>query len=305
MSRARPRTERGSLFCIVHCALPTLLIAFSTGCGEKKESTAVSDRSTLRQVALPDLARLEESIQAQLRERYAALATQLKDPATPAARLGTEYGEMGKLLMAAEFHAPAQASFQNAEALAPSDLRWPYYLGHLYRAKGDIPNALAAFERTLGESALDQGRPEVAELLFTKALSLQPRSGAAHYGLGRTALANKDYSRAAQNLEQALALDSKATIIHYSLAMAYRGLGDPRRAELHLQQRGTLQLQPDLLKKALDEVLDSALTYERTPTSPATEVSGLTRPHISGKLWLWLPRGPRASQAGHCALLHG
>jgi tetratricopeptide (TPR) repeat protein len=270
------RGARFSALCIVHFALPTLLIAFSTGCGEKKESTAVSDRSTLREVALPDLARLEESIQVQLRERYAALATQQKDPATPAARLGTEYGEMGKLLMAAEFHEPAQASFQNAEALAPSDLRWPYYRGHLYRAKGDIPNAMAAFERTLrlaptdvptmiwlGESALDQGRPEVAEPLFTKALSLQPRSVAAYYGLGRTALANKDYSRAAQNLEQALALDSKATIIHYPLAMAYRGLGDPRRAEMHLQQRGTLPLEPDPLRKALDEVLDSALTYER------------------------------------------
>ena len=144
-------------------------------------------------MALPDLSRLEESVQAQLRERYAALAAKQKDPETPTADLGTEYGEMGKLLMAAEFHDPAEASFLNAEALAPGDMRWPYYLGHLYRTKGDIPNAMAAFERALrlaptdvptmiwlGESALDQGRPDVAEPLFTKALSLQPRSAAAH-----------------------------------------------------------------------------------------------------------------------------
>ena len=78
----------------------------------------------------------------------------------------------------------------------------------------------------LGEAALDQGRPDAAEPLFTKALSLQPRSVAAHYGLGRAALARKDYARAAQHLEQALALDGKASVIHYSLAMAYRGLGD-------------------------------------------------------------------------------
>jgi tetratricopeptide (TPR) repeat protein len=76
-------------------------------------------------------------------------------------------------------------------------------------------------------------------------------------------LAKKDYGRAAQNLEQALALDSKASAIHYSLAMAYRGLGDDRKARLHLQQRGTLQIQPDPLRKALDEVLHSALTYEK------------------------------------------
>ncbi len=115
----------------------------------------------------------------------------------------------------------------------------------------------------LAEAALDQGRPDAAEPLFTKALSLQPRSVAAHYGLGRTALARKDYVRAAQHLEQALALDSKASVIHYSLAMAYRGLGDARRAESHLQQRGTLQIQPDPLRKALDDLLHSALTYEK------------------------------------------
>ena len=76
-------------------------------------------------------------------------------------------------------------------------------------------------------------------------------------------MAQKDYARAAQHLEQALALDSKASVIHYSLAMAYRGLGDHRRAESHLQQRGTLQIRPDPLRKELDELLHSALTYEK------------------------------------------
>jgi tetratricopeptide (TPR) repeat protein len=172
MQNEQCRMRISVALCILHCA-------FLTGACGRPERTA----ATLRQVALPDLSRLEESIQAQLHERYAALAAKQKDPETPGARLGTEYGEMGKLLMAAEFHEPAEASFQNAEALAPGDLRWPYYLGHLYRTKGDIPNAMAAFERTLrlaptdvptmiwlGESALDQGRPDVAESLFTKAL---------------------------------------------------------------------------------------------------------------------------------------
>ena len=36
---------------------------------------------------------------------------------------------MGKLLMAAEFHDPAELSLLNAEALAPGDMRWPYYSG--------------------------------------------------------------------------------------------------------------------------------------------------------------------------------
>ena len=252
------------------------MVALSAaGCVSKNEPKT-DVRRTLQTVALPDLSRVEESVQAQLRERYAALTAKLQSPRTRAADLGTEYGEMGKLLMAAEFHDPAEASLHNALALAPDDMRWPYYLGQLCRTKGDIPNARAAFERALrlaptdvptmtwlGEAALDQGRPDVAEPLFTKALSLQPGSVAAHYGLGRTALAQKDYVRAAQHLEQALALDNKASVIHYSLAMAYRGLGDQPRAESHLQQRGALQIQPDPLRKVLDELLHSALTYEK------------------------------------------
>ena len=253
----------------------SVIVLLAGSCACRNEPT-VDDRQTLRPVPLPDLSRIEESVQAQLRERYAALTEKQKDPGAPAADLGTQYGEMGALLMAAEFRDPAEASLLNAQALAPGDMRWPYYLGHLYKTKGDMPSAIAAFERALqsapndvptmawlGEAALDQGRPDTAESLFNRALSLQPRSIAARYGLGRTALVKQDYIRAAQNLEQALALDDKASIIHYPLAMAYRGLGDRHKAELHLQQRGTVQIQPDdPLKKALDESLHSALTYE-------------------------------------------
>lgn len=250
------------------------LMLLAGACHSSHEAKA-DDRHALHVVALPDLSHVEESVQLQLRERFAVLTAKQTERGTPDADLGTEYGEMGKLLMAAEFRDPAEASLLNAQALAPGDMRWPYYLGHLYRTTGDIPNATAAFERALrsapndaptmvwlAEAALDQGRPDAAEPFLTRALSLEPRSVAAHYGLGRTALAQKDYGRAAQHLELALALDSKASVIHYSLAMAYRALGDHRKAQAELQQRGTLQIRPDPLKKALDEVLNSALTYE-------------------------------------------
>jgi tetratricopeptide (TPR) repeat protein len=234
------------------------------------------DRQPMAGVTLPDLSRLEESVQAQLRERYAALTTKQSDPRTPDRDLATQYGEMGKLLLAAELLDPAEAALLNAQALAADAMTWPYYLGHLYRKKGDIPKATVAFERALrlmpgdvptmiwlGEAALDQGRPDAAEPLFAKAVSLDPRSAAAHYGLGRAALVRKDFAGAARHLEEALAIDGKASVIHYSLAMAYRGLGDQRRAESHLRQRGALQTKPDPLMKALDELLNSALTYER------------------------------------------
>jgi tetratricopeptide (TPR) repeat protein len=251
------------------------VVLLASGCTSTDEPKA-DVRKSLRTVALPDLSRLEESVQIQLRERYTALTAKQNDPATSVDHLATEYGEMGKILLAAEFRDPAEAALLDAQALAPGDMRWPYYLGHLYRTRGDLPNATAAFERALrtspddvptmiwlAEGALDQGRPEAAEPFLNRALSLQPRSAAAHYGVGRAALASKDYARAVQSLDQALALDNTASIIHYSLAMAYRGLGDHLRAQAHLQQRGTLPIQPDPLKKALDEILHSALTYEK------------------------------------------
>jgi tetratricopeptide (TPR) repeat protein len=230
----------------------------------------------LKPVSLPNLTRLEESVQAQLGERFQALTAKQQNPAIPAGDLGTEFGEMGTLLMAAGFRDPAEAALLNARSLAPADMRWSFYLGDLYKQKGDIPNAVAAFERALtaapnnvptmirlADAALDEGRPDAAEPLLNKALTLQPGSAAAHVGLGRAALAKKDYTRAVQHLEEALKLDRKASVIHYALAMAYRGLGDHRQADVHLQQRGTVQLQPDPLTKALDDVLHSALTYEK------------------------------------------
>ena len=249
----------------------TVWVMLAGACAATDDSKTI-----LRAVTLPDLSRLEESVQVQLRERYETLSAKQNDRATGTADLGVEYGEMGMLLMAAGLTDSAEAALLNAQSLAPDDMRWPYYLGHLRRARGDIRNASVSFERALrlapddvptmvwlAEDALDQGRPDAAEQLLAKALSLQPRSAAVHYGLGRAALARKDYARAAQSLDQAVALDNKASIIHYSLAMAYRGLGDHRLAEAHLQQRGALPIQPDPLKKALDEMLNSALTYEK------------------------------------------
>ena len=255
--------------------MAVVVTALVTSCTSSDTSKG-DPRAGLRTVVLPDLSRLEESVQAQLRECYSALTAKLDDRQTPDADLGKQYGELGKLLMAAEFREPAEAALLNAEALDAGDMRWSYYLGHLHRSTGDIPKAMAAFDRALrlapgdvpsmiwlGEAALDQGRPDTAETLFTKAVSLQPGSAAAHYGLGRTALAQKNYVRAVQSLQQAMALDNKASVIHYSLAMAYRGLGDDRQAEEHLRQRGTLQIQADPLRKELDELLHSALTYEK------------------------------------------
>src|SRR5947207_1029074 len=125
--------------------------------------TACTSRPALQPVLLPDLSRASKPVQDQLRERYGSLTLKMENAATPTAELGNEYGEIGKLLMAAEYRDAAEPCFLNAQALVPSDARWPYYLAHLYRQRSE---------------------PEKSAMFFEKALQLRPDHVAALVWLG-------------------------------------------------------------------------------------------------------------------------
>jgi len=246
------------------------------GCSKPSAPAKASPTYTLRQVELPDVSRSAASVQQQLRDGYAALKKKIDAPATPPDELGAAYGQMGMLLMAAEYREQAEAALLNAQTFNRLDARWPYYLGHLYKSKGDAANSMSSFRRALelqpedvptliwvGDGELDEGKPDQAETHFTKALSIQPRSAAAQYGLGRVALSKQNYAKAVEYLEKALSLAPSATVVHYPLGMAYRGLGDQSKAQAHLSQRGTLALTPDdPLMDRLNALLSSALAYE-------------------------------------------
>jgi tetratricopeptide (TPR) repeat protein len=254
-------------------AIVVALLASSGGCTARETR---ADRPERRPIVLPDLSRASESVTRQLRDAHASLTRTLGEPDRTNAELARAYGQMGMLLMAAEYRDEAAACFLDAQALAPADIRWPYYLAHLYKARGETVQSSAAFERALrlqpsdpptlvwlANAYLDQGRPETAEPLLNRVLAVQPRSAVALFGLGRAALARSDYAGAVQHLEQALSLAPQAAVIHYPLAMAYRGAGDMDRAEAHMRQRGPGELRPpDPLMLELESMLESAVAYE-------------------------------------------
>ena len=233
------------------------------------------DGSRLQPVTLPDFSGMVEPVDAQMRAQQSSLQARIEDPGTAPVELGAAYGRMGMLLMAATYLDAAEACFLNAQGLAPSDLRWPYYLGRLYQVKGPLEKSAVSFARAvelqpsnvatlvlLAEVRLAQGHAEGAEPLFARALALQPDLAAARFGAGRVALARRDHAHAVEQLEAALAIDPQATTIHYPLAMAYRGLGDAAKAQAHLRQQGDLEtLLPDPLKRELDELLESPNAY--------------------------------------------
>jgi len=231
--------------------------------------------ASLPPVTLPDLSGMEASVQQQISAQFET-ATRLAGDKAPADLLAPAYGTLGSLLFAANRANAAENCYLHAQALAPGEARWPYYLGHVYMNRPDRPKAIAAFERTLqlapgdvaalvwlGKVYLDHGQPDAAEARFNQALSGAPRTAAAHYGLGQAALAKRDYARAVEQFEQVLAVDPRASITHYPLAQAYRGLGDGAKAEAHLRQQGTVQIgPPDPLMVELRGVLNGSAAEE-------------------------------------------
>ena len=202
--------------------------------------------------ALPDLSPLAPWARAQVGERHDALQAALAAGAdASSAGLAEAYGELGLVLMAVKYYDAARTCYRHAQALAPRDRRWPYYLGQLYRSTEDRTEAAAWFERALelapsdeatlvwlGRIYLDQGRPGAAERLFAHAATVEPESAAAWAGVGQAALDRRDYLRATESLERAIELDPSASAVRYPLAMAYRALGERDAAVAHLQQRG-------------------------------------------------------------------
>lgn len=252
------------------------MLAFITGGCARDVERASPQGGTLLPVALPDLSRIEEPVQIQLREKFKLLTQKREAAGTASPELGEAYGELGKLFMAAKDFDVAEPYFLNAQTLAPRDRRWPYFLGHLYKTRGALAQATTSFARTLqlqpndeptliwlGEVHLLEGRPAAAAPLFAKAIATQPRSLAARFGLGRAALAQQDYGGASAHFEAVLALNPQAVNVHYPLALAYRGLGETAKAEAHLRQRGDFEIVPaDPLMEELREMLQSAISYE-------------------------------------------
>jgi tetratricopeptide (TPR) repeat protein len=233
-------------------------------------------KATLRDVTLPDMAGLDQSVQTQIRGKYAALTRIREGEGASDAQVGTAFGEYGMLLHAAENLEAAEPAYLNAQALMPSEARWPYFLAHVRRTEGRTAESVALFNRVLelrpndlstlvwlGRAHQDQGELDVAEKYFLQAQSAAPKTVAVLAGLGQIALARKDFARAATLLEEALSINPGAASLHSQLAAAYRGLGRSDEAEVQLKLWRNTDVQfPDPLREELELALESGLSYE-------------------------------------------
>jgi tetratricopeptide (TPR) repeat protein len=217
----------------------------------------------LSSVQLPDMRNMEPEVREHLTSAQNALAATVKDPATPANKLGEAYGMMGEIYQAYSLNSPAKECYLNASRLAPEDFRWVYLLGKLSEREGDAQRAVSYYNTardlrpdylpvflSLGNLYLQLDRLDEAEDFFRRALEADEASAAAQYGLGQAALSKRSYADAAKYLEKALRLAPEANRLHYALAMAYRGLNDVEKAQSHLALSGTVGV------RASDPLLD-------------------------------------------------
>ena len=232
-------------------------------------------RPTLVAIHLPDLTQLEDEVRDQIKSQQALLAAAVKNANSTEAELVAAYGLMGQTYHAYSLTAPARECYLNASRLAPRDFRWIYLLAKLDQQEGAVTEAIRGFKNVcslqpefvaavvnLGNIYLELNRLDDAQASFSNALAIDKSSAAAYYGLGQVALSKRNYVAAVDYFQKSLELAPDANRIHYSLAMAYRGLGNSEKARLQLAQQGTVGVRvADPLIDALQELVQGVRVH--------------------------------------------
>lgn len=247
-------------FATLHRFVLLLLAGLMLGAGCRPSTPEV----VLLPVPLPTLDGLSEAAQQQLRLQHAR--TRGASQRVGSEGLGLEYGKLGQLLFTYDFLDAAEPAFLNAHSLRPQDRQWGYYLGMLYRQKGDFEAAAAQFERLLdgqsddmlarlrlAEVHLQVGRLASSKTLLEAVIATQPRNAFAYYLLGQIAYEEEAFEAAVARYETVLTLQPAATQVHAPLGLAYRNLGNQEQSQYHLARRGQALVQlNDPLVQELD-----------------------------------------------------
>ncbi len=232
---------------------------------QQGSSNPARNESDLADVPQPDLANVETNVQEHIRTTQKLLADTLANSVSTLMERGEAYGALGQVYQAYGFDDAARASYENAAKLEPQSFRWHYYAGFLEERMGDKDSALRSYQQAqaiglkypsvllrLGNLELNANHTDLAKSWFLKSVAQSGPSAAALMGLGKTALADRQYSAALKYFQQALAQEPQASSLYYQLAMAYRGLGDADQMQKALQARGDTE--PSVKDPLLDEI---------------------------------------------------
>jgi tetratricopeptide (TPR) repeat protein len=212
------------------------------------------------------------SVRRQVRQAEALVRAQ---PTNPAAN-----GKLGMVLDAYEQYSSAAVCYRRALLLDPRSSEWLYDLGWVEFKQGQYAQAAETFRAVvaipsmrnylpawlkLADSVFSDGQFEEARTLYKKIAQEQPDSAEAHYGLGRVETAEGRTQEAAASLEKACELFPQYGVAQYALALAYRKLGQPEKAENHfaIYQANVSAAPPseDRLRAAVQELNQAPVAY--------------------------------------------
>ncbi len=233
-----PRRDGPTATGVVAAALAAALV-LAPGAGNAQPQLQPLDR--------PRTDDYEQPVQEQLRAARAALDRLLEEPGTDRLQLAAAFGQMGRLYLVYDFWRIARTALSNAEALDPTDARWPYYRAIANTYDGDDEATVAALDRVLGlapddlatrtrraYALLDLGRFEEAAEECRRILELDPDNSAALAGLGRVELDAGSFERAIEHFTKALDGQPEGSAIHHRIGLALRRLGRREEAADHL-----------------------------------------------------------------------
>ncbi len=195
-------------------------------------------------------------------------------------KLGPAYQNLGITLLPDD-PAGAVAALQKAAELLPADARTKWLLGTALEDNGALAPAIGQFEAaknldakdaeiriSLGEALLKVGRDQEALAAFQDALALQPKGralAAAHLGLGRAAITQKQLEEGVSELAAYLQMEPSDAGARIDRASALVDLGREdealaeldRAAEHGQEQLRALKLRSQIYweKKRYDDAL--------------------------------------------------
>ncbi|NNE66475.1 MAG: tetratricopeptide repeat protein [Pyrinomonadaceae bacterium] len=202
-------------------------------------------------VDFPGFEGMEAAVAAQLRASRDILYSASKTTGTTNQRLAIAYGNTGSDYHAYSILDTALACYRNAGLLQPNDFRWQHLAGIALAELNRPYEALDAFKRAVeiepkyvpsharaGEIYLSLNLIGLATKSFESAAKITPNEPAVLYGLAQIAYEKSEFRSAADLYEKVIDILPRANRVRYSLALAYRKLGQPDKAREQLKLQG-------------------------------------------------------------------
>lgn len=255
--------------CSIVCTLTIVLCinTFSQG-GTDNKNVLPSPMKGLVAINYPDLEGLEKDVREQIQSFQESLSKETKKSPLDKENLGKAYGAMGQIYQTYTMYQSAAECYQNAATLLPDDFKWQYLLGKVAEEQNKTNKAIDYYKASqklrpdylpiyinLGNAYLELNLLSDARQNFEEALKLSEDNPAALYGLGQINYDEGKFDEAVLNFEKVLKLVPDANRVHYSLAIAYRGLKNVEKAKFHLSKQGTVGIRvADPLFDSLNEL---------------------------------------------------